>query len=168
MQKWFFTSVGQVPIERDSEDAGDAIVQTAESILSRGDLFGIYPEGTRSPDGRVYKGRTGMARIAMETNQPVFPIAMINTRKANPIGSWIPRPFKVGVRVGDAIWPHEWAKERGMNPKEHETIRAFTDFVMRNLAEMSDKPYVDVYASDVKASLKVGHGYPAGAEYKGR
>ena len=68
LQKWFFTSVGQVPIERDSEDAGDAIVQTAESILSRGDLFGIYPEGTRSPDGRVYKGRTGMARIAMETN----------------------------------------------------------------------------------------------------
>ncbi|MCG7461077.1 1-acyl-sn-glycerol-3-phosphate acyltransferase [Corynebacterium tuberculostearicum] len=168
LQKWFFTSVGQVPIERDSEDAGDAIVETAEGILSRGDLFGIYPEGTRSPDGRVYKGRTGMGRIAMETNQPVFPIAMINSRKANPIGSWIPRPFKVGVRVGDPIWPHDWAKERGMNPAEHETIRAFTDFMMRNLAELSDKPYVDVYASDVKASLKAGHGYPAGAEYKGR
>ncbi|ERS58488.1 MULTISPECIES: lysophospholipid acyltransferase family protein [Corynebacterium] len=168
MQKWFFSSVGQVPIERDHESASQAMLETARKIVGRDDLFGIYPEGTRSPDGRVYKGRTGMGRIAMETNQPVYPIAMINSRKANPIGSWIVRPAKVGVRVGDPIYPHDWAREHGMDPQEHETIRAFTDMVMKTLAELSGNPYVDVYAADVKESLKAGHGYPAGAEIKGR
>lgn len=166
-QAWFFSSVGQVPVERDSDAAGDAMLKAAKKILDREDLFGIYPEGTRSPDERIYKGRTGMARIAMATGKPVIPIAMIGTRKANPIGSWVPRPIKVGMRVAKPIDPHAWAAERGLNPEEHETIRAFTDFVMHELAELAESSYVDLYASDVKASLQAGHGYPAGAEPTG-
>ncbi|WP_448856280.1 lysophospholipid acyltransferase family protein [Corynebacterium camporealensis] len=165
MQKWFFSSVGQEPIERDTSTAGGAMLTTAQKVLKRGDLFGIYPEGTRSPDGRVYKGRSGMARIAMLTGEKVIPVAMHDSRKANPIGSWIPRPTRVGVVIGEPIDPHAWAAEHNMNPEDHDTARAFTDYFMRHLADLADKPYVDVYASDVKASLAAGHGYPEGAEY---
>ncbi|WP_347305352.1 lysophospholipid acyltransferase family protein [Corynebacterium sp. SA-MJD20WY100] len=163
-QAWFFTSVGQVPVVRTSESAADDMAATAKEILDRGDIFGIYPEGTRSPDGRIYKGRTGMARVAMETGYPVIPIAMVGTRDANPIGTWIPRPVKVGMRVGEPIDPHAWAAERGLDPAEHATQRAFTDDFMHTLARLAGKPYVDVYASDVKASLAAGHGYPDGAQ----
>ncbi|MHB2253079.1 lysophospholipid acyltransferase family protein [Corynebacterium aurimucosum] len=164
LQKWFFSSVGQVPIDRVNKDASDAMLASAQRIIGRGDLFGIYPEGTRSPDGRIYKGRTGMARIALTTGEQVIPIAMINTRKANPIGSWIPRPARVGMRVGEPIDPRAWAAERNLDPQDHATVRAFTDYVMKQLAELAGEPYVDVYASDVKASLQAGHGYPEGAE----
>ena len=91
-------------------------------------------------------------------------MAMINSRKANPIGTWIPRPARVGVRVGEPIDPLAWAAERGFDPEEHDTAREFTDYVMKELAQLTGQPYVDVYASDVKASLQAGHGYPAGAE----
>ncbi|MDO5031370.1 1-acyl-sn-glycerol-3-phosphate acyltransferase [Corynebacterium sp.] len=164
MQNWFFSSVGQVPVERDNEAAGDAMLDTAKGILARGDLFGIYPEGTRSPDGRIYKGRTGMARIAFATGEKVIPIAMIGTRKANPIGSWIPRPVKVGMRLGTPIDPLAWARDRGLDPEDRATAREFTDYVMHTLSDLSGNPYVDFYASEVKASLNAGHGYPRGAE----
>ena len=164
LQKWFFSSVGQVPIDRVDKNASDAMLTSAQRIMNRGDLFGIYPEGTRSPDGRIYKGRTGMARIALATGEKVIPVAMINSRKANPIGTWIPRPARVGVRVGEPIDPLAWAAERGFDPEEHDTAREFTDYVMKELAQLTGQPYVDVYASDVKASLQAGHGYPAGAE----
>lgn len=164
MQNWFFSSVGQVPIRRTGANAADDMLASAKRILEADELFGIYPEGTRSPDGRVYRGRTGMARVAMETGIDVIPIAMIDSRKANPIGTWIPRPAKVGVRVGEPIDPHAWAAQRGLDPKEHETQRAFTDFFMHELAALVGQPYVDVYASDVKTSLAKGLGYPKGAE----
>lgn len=164
IQRFFFTSVGQVPIDRTAKDAGDALIDTAETVFARDDIFGIYPEGTRSPDGRIYRGRTGMARIAMATNVDVIPVAMINTAKANPIGSWIPRPAKVGVRFGNAISPHKWADERGLNPEDHQTMRKFTDFVMRELALLTGTEYVDRYASEVKDSLQAGNGYPEGTE----
>lgn len=164
LQRFFFTSVGQVPIDRKAKGAGGALVDTAKSVFARGDLLGIYPEGTRSPDGRVYRGRTGMARIAMETDVPVIPVAMINVAKANPIGTWIPRPVKVGVRFGTPVSPHEWARNRGLDPKEHQTMREFTDFIMHELAELTGVEYVDHYASEVKESLAAGNGYPEGAE----
>lgn len=164
IQKWFFHAVGQHPVDRSAENASDALVKAASDILGRGGLFGIYPEGTRSPDGRIYKGRTGMARVAMKTNELVVPVAMLGTRKANPIGTWIPRPMRVGMEVGKPIRPHEWAKERGLKPEEHSTARAFTDYVMHLLSDMTGEPYVDVYASEVKKSLAAGDGYPPGAE----
>lgn len=163
-QAWFFKTVGQMPVERGADTAAEGMISAARKVLDKGDLFGIYPEGTRSPDGRVYRGRTGMARLAMSTGVEVVPLVMFGTREANPIGTWVPRPKKVGMKVGEPIDPLEWAKARGLDPGTRETAREFTDFVMGKLVELSGHSYVDMYASDVKASLNAGHGYPDGAE----
>lgn len=165
IQKWFLTVAGQIPVDRGADNAGDATLDAAREVLGRGDIFGIYPEGTRSPDGRIYKGRTGMARIAMATGVDVVPVAMINTRAANPIGTWVPRPAKVSMRIGEAIDPHEWARENGYDPNDSRSVaRPFTDHIMRVLAELTGQPYLDVYASEVKKSLADGDGYPEGTE----
>ena len=117
----------------------------------------MYPEGTRSPDGRLYRGKTGLARVALETNVPVYPVAMINTNKVNPIGSWIPRPFRCGVYLGDPIHPDDY-RDQGDN---YAQARALTDAIMNALAELSGQEQVkDFYAADVKKSLEAGQGYP--------
>lgn len=162
-QKWFFTAVGQIPIDRSSGDSAQAALDACRGVIERGDVFGIYPEGTRSPDGRVYRGKTGIARVAMATGAPIVPVAMIGTREANPIGTWVPRPTKVRVKIGRAIDPLQFAQERGMDPDEYATQRALTDHIMHTLAELAGQPYVDMYAKDVKASLEAGRGYPEGA-----
>lgn len=160
MQKWFFTSVGQIPIDRSSGDAAQAALDAGKRVLERGHVFGIYPEGTRSPDGRVYRGKTGMARIAMATGVSIVPVAMIGSRNANPIGTWVPRPAKVRMNVGAPIDPLAFAQERGLDPQTYEAQRALTNHVMHTLAELAGQPYVDVYAGDVKKSLEAGLGYP--------
>ena len=160
IQKFFFSSVGQIPVDRGAKDAGDALQNAAESVLAKGDLFGIYPEGTRSPDGRVYKGRTGIARVAMATGAPIVLIGMIGSGKANPIGTTIPRPVKVRIKVSEQIHPHAWAAENGFDPDSREVMRPFTDYCMRRLADMVGEDYVDVYASDVKKSLAETGEYP--------
>lgn len=166
VQRWFFHALNQVPVDRASADAGDTTQKAAEEILGHGDVFAIYPEGTRSPDGRIYKGRTGMARIALATGAPIIPVAMIGSRKANPIGTWIPRPYTVGMLVGEAIDGREYAISLGLDPDSREAVRPLTDYVMSVLTELSGQPYVDVYASVVKESLAAGNGYPMGAELK--
>ncbi|CAB0513369.1 lysophospholipid acyltransferase family protein [Corynebacterium diphtheriae] len=163
LQRWFFTAVGQVPIDRTSKSASDDLLKTARMVLDRGDLFGIYPEGTRSPDGRIYRGKTGMARIALDTNVAVVPIAMIGSRDANPIGTWIPRPHKVVIKVGEAIGPRSFVSDAGYDPDSYEAMRFFTDHVMKVLADLTGQQYVDLYAADVKKSLAAGKGYPEGA-----
>lgn len=164
VQKFFFTSVGQIPMDRTSKDAGEALLDAASGVLANGDVFGIYPEGTRSPDGRIYRGRTGMARVAMATGAPIVLTAMIGTRNANPIGTSIPRPAKVRIKISEPIDPHEWARENGFDPESREVMRPFTDFVMHELSELSGYPYVDVYASEVKKALEETGEYPEGAE----
>lgn len=163
IQKWFFTSVGQIPIDRSSGDAAQAALLAGKGVLDRGEVFGIYPEGTRSPDGRIYRGKTGIARIAMATKAPIVPVAMIGTRNANPIGTWVPRPAKVRIRVGAPIDPEKFARDRGLDPEDYGTLRALTDHVMHTLADLSGQKYVDMYAKEVKASLEAGKGYPEGA-----
>lgn len=163
IQKWFFSSVGQVPIDRADKSSQDAAMQTALRVLEKGDPLGMYPEGTRSPDGRLYKGKTGLARIALESNVDVYPVAMINTNKVNPIGSWIPRPYRCGVYVGDPISPGDFRYAGD----EYAQARAMTNAIMESLAELSGQEYVpDFYAADVKKSLEQGHGYPPGSEPK--
>ena len=164
LQKFFFTSVGQIPVDRSSADRGDALQRAAEEVLGNGDVFGIYPEGTRSPDGRIYKGRTGMARIAMATGAPVVLVAMFGAREANPIGTWLLRPVKVGIKLSEPIDPHAWAAERGYDPDSREVMRPFTDYCMHALAALSENPYVDMYATDVKKALEETGEYPEGAE----
>lgn len=163
-QKWFFTAVGQVPVDRNSEHRADDVQRAAKEVLDRGDLWGIYPEGTRSPDGRIYRGRTGVARIALAEDKPIIPVGMIGSRKANPIGSWIPRPYKVRMVVGEPISPVKWARDHKFDPDSHEAARALTDYLMSKLSEMTGNPYVDMYATEVKSSLEAGTGYPEGSE----
>lgn len=164
VQKFFFTSAGQIPVDRGSAGAGAALQRAAEEVLGRGDVFGIYPEGTRSPDGRIYRGRTGMARIAMATGVPVVLTAMIGTRNANPIGTSIPRPAKVEIRISEPIDPHQWASDNGYDPDSREVMRPFTDFIMREMSQLSGYPYVDAYASEVKKALEETGEYPEGTE----
>lgn len=164
VQKWFFSSVGQVPIDRSDKDSQTAAMQTGEEVLARGDILGMYPEGTRSPDGRLYRGKTGLARIALNTGVKVYPVAMINTNRVNPIGSWIPRPLRCGVYVDDPIDPADF-QDVG---DDYQQARALTDEIMSALARLSGQEYVpDFYAADVKKSLEAGNGYPPGSEPRG-
>ncbi len=100
---WFFTGVGMIPVDRDGASGGVAALMTGRRILEEGKIFGIYPEGTRSPDGRLYRGRTGIARLTLMTGAPVVPFAMIGTDKLQPGGRGIPRPGRVTVRFGEAM-----------------------------------------------------------------
>jgi len=164
IQRWFFTSVGQIPVDRESSTATDAAVDAARGVLAKGDLFGIYPEGTRSPDGRVYRGKRGVAKIAFETGEQIIPIAMKGSGRANPIGSWFLRPTKVEVVVCEPIDADAFASARGLEPGSYEAQRAVVDHIMHVLADAAGAEYVDVYAADVKKSLAAGKGSPEGAE----
>src|SRR4029077_16299168 len=98
--RWFYTAAGQVPIDRTDADSAQNALDTAERILNQGKLLGMYPEGTRSPDGRLYKGKTGLARLALQTGVPVIPVAMIGTNEVNPPGSKMWRFGRVQVKFG--------------------------------------------------------------------
>ncbi|WP_018024594.1 lysophospholipid acyltransferase family protein [Corynebacterium ulceribovis] len=146
VQKFFFTSVGQVPIDRTSKDASADALRAGLKVLERGDLLGMYPEGTRSPDGRLYRGKTGVARVALASGADLIPVAMVNTDKANPIGSWIPRPAKVGIIVGKPIKVDPYLAIGDTR----KAARALTDRLMLELQQLSGQDYVDQYAADVK------------------
>lgn len=160
IQKFFFSSVGQVPIDRTSSDAAADALRAALKVLERGDLLGMYPEGTRSADGRLYRGKTGLARVALKSGVKVYPVAMMDSNRANPIGSWIPRPARVGVRIGDPIDPADYAGAGD----DYAAARAMTDDIMSALQALSGQDYVDAYSADVKESLAAGNGYPEGTE----
>lgn len=144
--RWFFTAVGQVPIDRSNADAAQAALDTAQGVLAGGKLMGMYPEGTRSPDGRLYKGKTGLARLALETGVPVIPVAMIGTDAVNPPGtSWL-RFGRVTVRFGK---PMDFSRFDGMAGNRF-IERAVTDEVIYELMGLSGQEYVDIYAATVK------------------
>lgn len=145
-QRWFYTVAGQVPIDRTDADSAQAALDTAKRLLADGKLLGMYPEGTRSPDGRLYKGKTGLARLALETGVPVIPIALIGTNVVNPPGSKMWRFGKVTVRVGK---PMDFSRFEGLAGNRF-IERAVIDEVMYELMQMSGQEYVDLYAADVK------------------
>lgn len=160
LKKHFFSAAGQVPIDRTSANAAQAALDTCVRLLSRGNLVGIYPEGTRSPDGKLYKGKTGMARIALRSGAPVIPVAMFDTDTANPIGSRLPRPAKVRIKLGA---PLEFARYDGLDGDRF-VERSMTDEVMYELMELSGQRYVDVYAQKVKDELAASRVGPQNAE----
>ncbi|OLT30138.1 acyl-phosphate glycerol 3-phosphate acyltransferase [Nocardiopsis sp. CNR-923] len=147
----FFTGVGQIPIDRSGGKASEAALRTGLRVLRRGDLLGIYPEGTRSPDGRLYRGRTGVARLALEAKVPVVPMAMINLEKIMPPGRTIP---KLGVRPKVVFGePLDFSRYHGME-RDPRVLRAVTDEIMYALMSLSGQEYVDRYAQSVKAELE--------------
>ncbi|MFI0166121.1 lysophospholipid acyltransferase family protein [Streptomyces sp. NPDC017095] len=148
LMAWFFTGVGMVPVDRDGANGGVAALMTGRRILEEGRVFGIYPEGTRSPDGRLYRGRTGIARLTLMTGAPVVPFAMIGTDKLQPSGRGIPRPGRVTIRFGE---PMEFSRYDGMD-RDRYVLRAVTDSVMAEVMRLSGQEYVDMYATKAKAA----------------
>jgi 1-acyl-sn-glycerol-3-phosphate acyltransferase len=142
----FFKGVGQLPVDRSGGRAGEAALRSGLRVLRRGELLGIYPEGTRSPDGRLYRGRTGVARMALEAGVPVLPVAMIGTDKAQAPGKKIPKLMRIGVKIGK---PLDFSRYDGMQDDRF-VLRSITDEIMYELMLLSGQEYVDMYATKAK------------------
>lgn len=147
LTRWFFKSTGQLPIDRSGGKASEASLNTGLGVLGEGNLLGIYPEGTRSPDGRLYRGRTGIARMVLEAKVPVIPVAMIDTEKVQPIGQRLPKIRRVGIVIGA---PLDFSRFEGMEG-DRIVLRAVTDEIVYELQRISGQQYDDVYASSVKS-----------------
>jgi 1-acyl-sn-glycerol-3-phosphate acyltransferase len=146
LRRAFFSGAGQVPIDRSSASAAEAAIQTGKRILTEGKLLGIYPEGTRSPDGRLYRGKIGVARMALDTGAPVIPVAMMYGSRSLPFGKKITR---VRVRFGK---PLDFSRYEGMSGDRF-VERSITDEIMYEIMELSGQEYVDVYGATVKKSM---------------
>ncbi|WP_083379078.1 lysophospholipid acyltransferase family protein [Boudabousia tangfeifanii] len=145
----FMRLVGTIPVDRSGGKAAEAALNAGLARLAKGELFGIYPEGTRSPDGKLYRGRTGVAKLALRSGAPVIPVAMIDTNVAQPIGTKIPRPKRVGMIVGE---PLDFSRYRELE-RDRFVLRAVTDEIMYALMNLSGQEYSDEYASVVKARM---------------
>ncbi|BDI22387.1 1-acyl-sn-glycerol-3-phosphate acyltransferase [Herbiconiux sp. L3-i23] len=142
----FMLATGQLPIDRSGGKASEAALNSGLAVLRRGELLGIYPEGTRSLDGRLYRGRTGIARMIVEGHVPVVPVAMIDTEKAMPVGTRLPKVRRIGIVIGE---PLDFSRFAGLEGDRF-ILRSITDEIMHELARLSGQEYVDVYASSVK------------------
>ncbi|MCS0600780.1 1-acyl-sn-glycerol-3-phosphate acyltransferase [Streptomyces sp. LP11] len=143
---FFFRSAGQIPVDRSGREAGQAAVREGLGVLARGELLGIYPEGTRSHDGRLYKGKVGVAVMALKAGVPVVPCAMIGTFEAQPPGRRLPRVRPVTIRFGKAL---DFSRFAGLED-EKAVLRAVTDEIMYAILTLSEQEYVDEYAAVVK------------------
>ncbi len=144
--KTFMLAVGQLPIDRSGGKASEASLNTGLSVLDRGEVLGIYPEGTRSPDARLYRGRTGVARLVLESGATVVPIVMVDTEKAMPIGVKFPKIRRIGTVIGK---PLDFTRFEGMSADRF-VLRSVTDEIMLEIQKLSDQEYVDVYATSVR------------------
>ena len=147
--RMFMKGTGQIPIDRTGGKASEASLNTGLQVLGRGDLLGIYPEGTRSPDGRLYRGRTGLARMALEAHVPVIPVVMVDTDTVMPIGRRLPHIGRVGMVLGE---PLDFSRFAGMEGDRY-ILRSVTDEIMVALQRLGEQTYDDVYASSVKNRL---------------
>ena len=145
-QKKFFSGAGQVPIDRAGANAAEGALSSARKILEEGDLFGIYPEGTRSHDGRLYRGKTGVARLALETKAPVIPVAVLGTDVVAPPGKKFGTLTRPGVRFGK---PLDFSRYEGMENDRY-ILRSITDEIMYEIMRLSGQEYVDMYAGRAK------------------
>jgi 1-acyl-sn-glycerol-3-phosphate acyltransferase len=145
----FFRGVGQLPLDRSGGGSSSAALVTGLRLLRSGQLLGIYPEGTRSPDGRLFRGKTGVARMALEAKVPVLPVAMIGTDKVQPIGKVVPHLGRVRIVIGPAL---DFSRYEGMQDDRF-VLRSITDEIMYELMLLSGQEYVDMYASTMKERL---------------
>jgi 1-acyl-sn-glycerol-3-phosphate acyltransferase len=157
LSKLFFTAAGQIPIDRGSGSAAKATLETLKRMLDEGNLVGIYPEGTRSPDGRLYRGKTGVARLVLESGALVVPCAHLNTNQIQPLGSKMLKIMRVRIRIGK---PLDFSRYAGME-SDRLVARSVTDEIMYEIMQMSGQPYVDMYGSKAKALLEKEAAAPA-------
>ncbi|MQY10687.1 hypothetical protein SRB5_08000 [Streptomyces sp. RB5] len=146
----FFRSIGQIPVDRTGRKAAQAAIDEGVGVLRKGELLGIYPEGTRSHDGRLYKGRVGVAAMALKARVKVIPCAMVGTFELQPPGRKIPRLGRVTIRFGE---PLDFTRFEGME-NEKAVLRAVTDEIIYEILRLSGQEYVDRYATEVRAELE--------------
>jgi 1-acyl-sn-glycerol-3-phosphate acyltransferase len=151
LSRMFFVGTGTIPVDRSGGRAAQGALDTGLRILREGKLFGIYPEGTRSPDGRLYRGKTGVARLALDSGAPVIPVVMLNSDEIQPLGTRFPRIKRVRIKFGKPI---DFSRYAGMSGDRF-IERAVTDEIMYELMELSGREYVDVYAQRVKSQQEL-------------
>ncbi|MFG1918816.1 lysophospholipid acyltransferase family protein [Micromonospora sp. NPDC048898] len=141
ISKFVLTGLGAIPVERGGGRAALSAFDAAIPVLKNGDLVVVYPEGTRSPDGRLYRGRTGTVRLATTTGVPIIPVGMIGTDKAQPIGARVPRPgvAKIIIRFGKPI-------DLAGRPTDRTSLRQMTDEMMSEIQKLTGQEYVPRYA----------------------
>jgi 1-acyl-sn-glycerol-3-phosphate acyltransferase len=149
LTRWFFLATNQLPMDRSGGSASEASLNAGLKVLGSGNLLGIYPEGTRSPDGKLYRGRTGVARLVVEAQVPVIPVAIVGSDKIQPQGRLIPRLRRVGIIFGE---PLDFSKYTEMS-EDRFLLRSITDEIMYEILRLSGQQYVDSYASSVKTRL---------------
>ena len=150
LQRQFFGGVGMIPIDRSGGKASEAALRTGLKVLESGELLGLYPEGTRSPDGRLYRGKTGVARMALEAGVPVIPVGLIGMFDIQPGGGGMPKlGRRVEVRIGR---PLDFSRYAGMEGDRF-VLRSITDEIMYELMVLSGQEYVDTYAQQAKAEM---------------
>lgn len=145
----FFRLTNQLPMDRSGGAASELSLQAGRDVLAAGGLLGIYPEGTRSPDAKLYRGKVGVAKLALQTRVPVVPVAMIGTEKVQPIGKRLPNIRRIGIIFGQ---PLDFSRYYGQE-EDHAVQRAATDEIMYELMRLSGQEYVDEYAAVVKQRL---------------
>jgi 1-acyl-sn-glycerol-3-phosphate acyltransferase len=147
LKKLTFIALGQVPVDRSGGRRSEAALITGLKILGEGKCLGIYPEGTRSPDGRLYKGRTGIARLAIESGAPIIPVAMFNTEKIQPTGTVVPKVMRVEMIFGEPMYFEG-------DSTDLLYLRVVTDKIMATIQALSGQEYVDTYATKAKKNLE--------------
>ena len=145
----YLKATNQLKMDRDGPRAAQDTLEAALALLREGNLFGIYPEGTRSPDGRLYRGRSGVGWLVLRSGLPVIPVALFGTRHVLPPGRVLPRPGRIEIRIGK---PLTFDPEIASQPPG-KARRLITDQVMEAIRELSGQEYVDMFASDRKAEL---------------
>lgn len=147
LKKLTFIALGQVPVDRSGGRRSEAALITGLKVLAEGKCLGIYPEGTRSPDGRLYKGRTGIARLAIESGAPIIPVAMFNTEKIQPTGTVVPKVMRVKMIFGEPMYFEG-------DSTDLQYLRDVTDKIMATIQQMSEQEYVDTYATKAKKATE--------------
>jgi len=148
--RWFFKAANVIPVQREGGSAGEAAILAGIQALKEGRAVGIYPEGTRSPDGRLYRGKTGVARMALEAGVPVIPISIRGTEDVMPLDSKVPRlSGRVVVEFGKPLVFDRYHDR----PKDRFVLRSVTDEIMYEIMMLTGQEYVDEYASKVKTQL---------------
>jgi 1-acyl-sn-glycerol-3-phosphate acyltransferase len=141
---WFFRGCGQIPIRREGGSASERALASAMDVLRAGQIFAIYPEGTRTRDGYLHRGHTGVARLALRSQAPIVPVGLIGTDEIQPVDKKLPRPFRrVSIRFGEPID----AARYGDREHDHLALRELTDEVMYEIRQLSGYEYVDTYAT---------------------
>ena len=146
IKKMTFIALGQVPVDRSGGRRSEAALLTGLDLLADGACIGIYPEGTRSPDGKLYKGRTGIARMAIESGAALVPVAMFNTAEIQPTGQVVPNVRRVEMIFGEPMYFEG-------DTTDLKVLRQITDEIMDKIQELSGQEYVDIYASEAKLAI---------------